>query len=307
MQIIHGLEQVRADRAAAVTIGTFDGVHKGHRKIIREVIKLARAENLTSVVLTFEPHPRTVVGQKSDQPLILLTSFEEKINILQQCGIEQVVVIPFTPEFAAMAYQDFVSDVLVDKIRAAWIVVGHDHTFGRDRQGNFAALQNLSLQYQFRLKEVAAHCHKGQTVSSSRIRDLLLAGDVEQAADMLGYPYSLQGVVIPGKGRGRTLNFATANLELSNTLKLIPGNGVYAVDCLIKGGLHRGMANLGLRPTFGENDRSIEVHIFDFNNMIYGEQLQLSFLRRLRGEIKFKNETDLIRQLQQDKINSNQN
>jgi riboflavin kinase/FMN adenylyltransferase len=307
MQIINALGTIRINRTTVATIGTFDGVHTGHRKIIDEVLRLARSENHVSIVLTFEPHPRTVIAQKSNQPLTLLSTFEEKINILQHTGVEQLVIIPFTREFAGMEYQDFVKNILVEKVKVAWIVVGHDHTFGKNRQGNFAALQRLSSQYGFCLKEVGPHQYEGQTVSSSQIRDLLLAGDVSRAAAMLGYPYNMQGRVVPGDGRGRKLTFATANIELPDQQKLIPGNGVYKVECRIKEKLYRGMANIGFRPTFGGSGRTIEVHIFDFTDMIYGEQIQISYLKRLRGEIKFKNETELIRQLQQDKINSIQN
>ncbi len=295
------------NRATTVTIGTFDGVHTGHRKIIGEMISLASAEKLISTILTFEPHPRTVISPKSNQPVTLLTTFEERIDILQNTGIDQLIIIPFTREFAEMQYQDFVKNILVEKVRVAWIVMGHDHTFGKDRQGNFEALQRLSLQYQFQLKEIGPHQYEGQTVSSSQIRDLLLIGDVTRAASMLGYPYTMQGRVVPGHGRGRKLTFATANIELSDQQKLIPGNGVYAVECQIKEKFYRGMANIGVRPTFGGSDRTVEVHVFDFADIIYGEQIKISYLKRLRGEIKFKNETELIRQLQQDKINSNQN
>ncbi len=294
-------------QTTTATIGTFDGVHTGHRKIIDEVIRLARAENHLSIILTFEPHPRTVIGQKSNQPLTLLTTFGEKINILQNTGIDQLIIMPFTREFAGMEYQDFVRNILVEKARVAWIVVGHDHTFGKNRRGNFEALQRLSLQYRFRVKEVGPQQYQGQTVSSSQIRDLLLAGDVSRAAAMLGYPYSMQGRVVTGAGRGRKLTFATANIELPDPQKLIPGNGVYTVECRIKDKLYRGMANIGFRPTFGGNTRTVEVHVFDFTDIIYGEQIEISYLKRLRGEIKFKNETELIRQLQQDKINSIQN
>ena len=304
MQIINGLDAVRMSRTTAATIGTFDGVHTGHRLIIDEVIRLAGAEDHVSVILTFEPHPRTVIGPKSDQPLTLLTSFEEKINILRSTGIDLLVVIPFNREFAQMEYQDFVKNILAEKLKAAWIVVGHDHTFGKDRLGNFAALQRLSLQYNFKLKEVGPHQYEGQTVSSSQIRDLLLDGDVSRAAAMLGYPYTMQGQVVAGEGRGRKLSFATANIEVSDRQKLIPANGVYTVECLIRQKLYRGMANIGFRPTFGGKNRTVEVHVFDFTEMIYGEQIRISYLKRLRGEIKFKNESELIRQLQQDKINS---
>jgi riboflavin kinase/FMN adenylyltransferase len=307
MQIINDLDTIRMNQTTTATIGTFDGVHTGHRKIIDEVIRLAHTENHVSIILTFEPHPRTVINRKSNQPLTLLTNFEEKLNLLQNTGIDQLIIIPFTREFAGMEYQDFVKNILVEKARVAWIVVGHDHTFGKNRQGNFEALQRLSLQYQFRLKEVGPYQYDGQTISSSQIRDLLLAGEVSRAAVMLGYSYTMQGRVVPGAGRGRKLTFATANIELSDRQKLIPGNGVYTVECRIKNKLYRGMANIGFRPTFGGKDRTVEVHVFDFADMIYGEQIQISYLKRIRGEIKFKNETDLIRQLQQDKINSNQN
>jgi riboflavin kinase/FMN adenylyltransferase len=306
MQILNGLDTVQMNQATTVTVGTFDGIHRGHRKIIEEVIQLARSENLVSTILTFEPPPRMVLQQNSKKKVMLLTTFEEKINILQNFGLDRVIVVPFTRELAEMSYKSFVEDILIEKVRAAWIVVGHDHTFGKNRQGNFESLQRLSRQHGFRLKEVGALQYAGQTISSSQIRDLLLAGDVVTSSSMLGYPYTLQGKVVPGAGRGRKLNFVTANIDLADPHKLVPANGVYVVDCFIREKNYRGMANIGIRPTFGETTLTLEVHVFNFSEMIYGEWIRISFLQRLRGEIKFKNESELIRQLQKDKIKSNQ-
>jgi riboflavin kinase/FMN adenylyltransferase len=307
MQIINGLEQVNTKRATAVTIGTFDGVHTGHRKIITEVIRLAKLEKLISTIITFEPHPRTVIKNSGPDTMKLLTTLPEKTDILQKLDIDQLIIIPFTPEFAETEYQNFVKNILIEKIRASWMVVGHDHTFGKNRKGNFEALQQLSRQYPFRLREIGPYQYEGQNVSSSRIRDLLLIGNVEKASLMLGYSYAMLGQVVRGDGRGSRLAFPTANLQLSDQHKLIPANGVYAVECLVRGRNYRGMANIGVKPTFGGNTQTIEVHLFDFSDIIYGESIHISYLRRLREEIKFKNETELVRQLQQDKIDSFQN
>ena len=304
MRIITNLDQINLSKGTVVTIGTFDGVHAGHRKIITEVVHLARVENLISTILTFEPHPRTVINKTGSDSMKLLTTFQEKTDILRDIGIDQLIVIPFTPEFAEMGYEDFIKSILVDTLRANWIVVGYNHTFGKNRQGNFQTLQQFSKMYPFRLLEIGPYQHEGQTISSSQIRNLLLAGSVEKASMMLGYPYMMIGQVVRGDGRGRKLTFPTANIDLTDGHKLIPANGVYAVDCTVHSKNYRGMTNIGFKPTFGAHAQTIEVHLFDFSDMIYGEQIKVSFLKRLREEIKFSSETELIKQLQQDKINS---
>lgn len=307
MPIIRNIDDIYSNQRTAVTVGTFDGVHTGHHKIIEELIGLARSENLVSTIVTFEPHPRTVIKHPKREKVNLLTNYDEKISILENSGIDQLIVIEFTHQFAEIPYQEFVKNILVEKINASWIVVGHDHTFGNNRQGNFESLLELSALYHFKLKEVGPHQYDGETVSSSEIRNLLLNGAVERASRMLGYYYSMSGIVVKGEGRGHKLTFPTANISLSDQGKLVPGNGVYVVSCTVNGKIYRGMANIGIKPTFHGHTQTIEVHLFEFTENIYGVNIKISLLKRLRGEIKFKDEKELIKQLKQDRENSYQN
>jgi riboflavin kinase/FMN adenylyltransferase len=301
MEVIFGLEKINSESPAVVTVGTFDGIHLGHRKIIDKVLELAQGENLISTLLTFEPHPKVVVQNSTHERIKILTNLEEKLSILQGTGIERVVIAKFTREFSEIEHRDFVLDILVHKLLARYIVVGHDHEFGRDRTGNYNKLEKLSEGRAFSVKEVGPYELNGVTVSSTGIRRFLNNGEVLQAAAMLGDHYSLRGIVVKGEGRGKKLSFPTANISVDNHAKLTPKEGVYVVDCQVRDEKHRGMVNIGYKPTFGGLNKTVEVHLFDFTRDIYGEKVTLYFLHRLREEIKFNNEKELIRQLQKDR------
>jgi len=303
MEVIFGLNKVPVGKKSVLTVGTFDGIHLGHREIIKELLEIAKEKNLTSSLLTFEPHPKTVV-QDSPHRINLLTTLEEKLQILQDIGLERVIIAKFTREFSEMEYKNFVEDILLQKLRASYIIIGYDHSFGRNRVGNFRELENLSSMYSFNLKEVGPFKIDNQTVSSSRIRNYINEGDMTNANKMLGHSYSLEGIVIRGEGRGQRLSFPTANLMIENQNKLTPKEGVYVVQCDVLGKSYRGMANIGYKPTFGGVDRTVEVHIFDFTADIYGEKITIQFIKRLREEVKFNSEEQLIKQLNLDKKNS---
>lgn len=303
MEVIFGLNKVPVGKKSVLTVGTFDGIHLGHREIIKELLEIAKEKNLTSSLLTFEPHPKTVV-QDSPHRINLLTTLEEKLQILQDIGLERVIIAKFTREFSEMEYKNFVEDILLQKLRASYIIIGYDHSFGRNRVGNFRELENLSTIYSFNLKEVGPFKIDNQTVSSSRIRNYINEGDMTNANKMLGHSYSLEGIVIRGEGRGQRLSFPTANLMIENQNKLTPKEGVYVVQCDVLGKSYRGMANIGYKPTFGGVDRTVEVHIFDFTADIYGEKITIQFIKRLREEVKFNSEEQLIKQLNLDKKNS---
>jgi len=304
MDVTLGLDQLTGSNPSVVTVGTFDGIHLGHRKLIGKVVDIARKNEMQSTLLTFDPHPKAVVAQKTQDKLCLLTNLDEKLELLQNLGLERVVIIKFTREFSEIDYLAFVNQILLDRLKTRILVVGHDHAFGRDRAGDISTLKKMSNALGFELIEVGPFTLGNKTVSSTIIRRLISEGSVEEAATMLGRPYSLSGVVTRGDGRGKRLTYPTANLAISNHIKLVPQGGVYAVDCRLRNTVYRGMANIGTKPTFGGLNKTLEIHLIDFEGNIYGEQITISFLKRLRDEKKFNSETQLIEQLTIDKQQS---
>lgn len=303
MEIIKGLENIQDKRESVVTLGTFDGLHAGHKKIIDKVVEVAKNTNIQSVLVTFEPHPRLVLNN-SEKPIQLLSTIDEKIEILSSFKLDSVVIVNFDKEFANKSYQDFVEKILIDKFGLKHLVIGYDHHFGKDREGNFNSLKELAKQHNFAVTKVDPLYIEDTLVSSSLVRSCLREGKVRVASNFLGRQYKLKGVVVHGDGRGKKLKFPTANIEISDAHKIIPMNGVYAVDVLIKGQKHKGMMNIGFRPTFENNKHAIEVHIFELNENIYDENLTVYFKKRLRKEIKFSSQEELIKQLEIDKEKS---
>ena len=303
MEIIWGIDKISSSSPSAVTIGTFDGVHRGHKKIISELLKKAGQKGLCSTLITFDLHPRTVI--KSGKQISLITAIEEKLELLKQTGLERVLVIHFDKKFSQIHYKDFVKDVLIDKLNMKACVIGYDHSFGKNREGNFSSLGPLSRQYGFSLDQVDPYEADGQLINSTIIRQFLADGDVALAGRLLGQTFSISGHVVHGSERGRSLSYPTANLEPLHPRKVRPGNGVYAVDVEYNGAVYKGMANIGFKPTFEELDApAVEVHIFDFNKSIYGENINVFFKKRLRSEKKFDSSEDLIAQLEIDKEES---
>ena len=311
MRRLHGLDQVRKDVASVLTVGTFDGVHLGHQAILRYLLERAGTLGGTSTVLSFHPHPREIV---EGTPLSLLTTIEERADIMEEIGLDQLVVLPFTKEFSRLSAEAFVEDVLVRGIGLREIVIGYDHAFGRDRRGNADLLRTLGKKHGFTVDIVPARIIQEQAVSSRKIRrGLEENGGVEAAADMLGRPYCLTGRVVRGEGRGREMGFPTANIAVEHPRKVIPADGVYAVRvCRLPGDQNAspgnpplpGMMNIGIRPTFGGEQRMIEVHLFDIEEDIYGELLRVEFVSRTRDERRFASKKDLMRQLSQDRVRS---
>lgn len=304
MRIHYGLENFRAARPV-VTIGTFDGVHLGHREVIAELIQISRETGGESVVLTFSPHPRMVVTPQEDT-IRLLSTLEEKIVLLEELGLDHLVVYPFTKEFAALSYTAFVEEILVGKMNIHKLITGYDHKFGHDRQGDFHALTELGLQFGFEVEQLSPLLVENVAVSSTRIRQALEAGDMQKANHFLGYSYLLKGVVIEGRRLGRDLGFPTANILPVDSHKMIPTDGVYAVYVNVEGSRYRGMLNVGTRPTVNSNvdHRSIEVNIFDFDKDIYHKDISVNFVERIREEKKFENLARLIEQLNEDKTSA---
>lgn len=300
MKIYRQFEEIDIRKPTALTVGTFDGVHLGHQQVIRELIHTAQLCNCSSVLITFHPHPQTVVAPKHGKPIYLLTTLEEKIELLQSFDIDAVMVIPFTPEFARMSYRNFVQDILVKLFGVQAMVIGHDHAFGRNREGHEAQLKKDAGNFGFSLHVVPPYTLGNHTISSTLIRSSLAGGNVELAQKLLGRAYSLRGKVISGSNRGQKLSFPTANIEIDNPNKLVPKRGVYAVDVSIRGHHYRGMMNIGHRPTFKFDPLTLEVHIFKFSGSIYDEPIEVRFKKFIREEKQFQNPEELKEQLLKD-------
>ncbi|HKI90011.1 MAG TPA: bifunctional riboflavin kinase/FAD synthetase [Draconibacterium sp.] len=285
-----------------VTIGTFDGVHRGHQVVISRLKEFARDYNGETVIFTFHPHPRLVTSP-GEQNLRLLTTSDEKIRLFDGFGIDHLIIYPFTRAFSQLPYTDFVKDILVDQIKTHCLVVGYDHKFGKNREGGFEYLQKCADKYNFNIERLDALSLDDTNVSSTKIRGALEAGNIKKANRYLGYQFTLHGSVVEGKRLGRKIGFPTANIEASDPHKIIPGYGVYAVKILLKGKNYFGMLNIGTRPTFNQNadNRSIEVNIFDFEGDIYNTEITLVFVNKIREEQKFTGADTLVEQLKKDK------
>nr|WP_321234647.1 bifunctional riboflavin kinase/FAD synthetase [uncultured Psychroserpens sp.] len=287
---------------SVITIGTFDGVHIGHQKIIERLVKTGKVKHLRSLVLTFFPHPRMVL--QPDFKMQLLHTIEERQDILSQFGLNELVVKEFTKEFANLSAHDYVKKVLVDELNAKHIIIGYDHHFGKNRTANINDLKSFGEQFGFTVEEISAQDIADVAVSSTKIRQALLEGNIKTANSFLGYPYFLTGKVIKGKGIGKTIKFPTANIAVEKTYKLIPKNGVYVITSKINNTSVFGMMNIGTNPTFNETKQSIEVHFLNINEDLYDTILKIEILYRLRDEQKFESIKLLQTQLENDKINA---
>lgn len=285
-----------------ITIGTFDGVHIGHHKILERLIKNAAALDLKSTVLTFFPHPRMVL--QKDVDIKLLNTIGEKTKILKAMGLDQLIIHPFTKEFSRLSATEFVRDILVNKLKTKKIIIGYDHRFGRNRNANITDLRAFGNTLNFEVEEISAQEINEVSVSSTKIRKALEAGDIPTANSYLGYNYMLTGSVKKGKGLGRQIDFPTANLNIPESFKLIPKNGVYTVQSELFGTMVHGMMNIGYNPTVSGNDKSIEIHYFDFDHDLYGKEIQVDILHRIREEHKFESIDALKSQLHKDKETS---
>lgn len=305
MNIFTDRSEIKLDKKAVVTVGSFDGLHRGHLKILEELISTAKKNNETSVVVTFDPHPRSVLSQFSE--VNILTSLDEKKMILEKIGVENLMVIHFTREFSQLNSEEFIKKFLIEKLNASHIVIGHDHKFGKDRLGDENKLIEIGNQLGFTVSSVPAECHNDEIISSTKIRKFLLNGDLENANIFLGRNYSICGIVVKGAQRGRTLGFPTANVQVDDVKKAFPKVGVYVTKCFLSSEVKFGVMNIGYRPTF-ENKHELvpEVFILDFNRDIYGEKIRVEFVKRLRDEKKFNSKDELIHQIEEDKKEAEQ-
>ncbi|WP_234734300.1 bifunctional riboflavin kinase/FAD synthetase [Tellurirhabdus bombi] len=299
MNVYHGIDTFQPLSYAVVTSGTFDGVHLGHQKILNRLTEIARANKGQTVVLTYWPHPRTVVSNDS-LDLKLLSTLDEKIELLEKAGVDNLVVIPFTRSFSELTSAEFIQQILIDRIGTKKLVIGYDHRFGRHREGGFDYIRSHAHEYGFEVEEIPRQDIDAVGVSSSKIRGALLEGALRTATQFLGRPYSLTGTIVKGRQLGRTIGYPTANIQVDDPVKLIPANGVYAVDVIYRDQLLKGAMNIGTRPTVAGINRTIEVYIFDFNLDIYGEHLTVHLRHYLRPELKFNGLPELVEQMKMD-------
>lgn len=298
MKIIKNLSQYTSKTPLALSIGIFDGVHIGHQSIIKKLNAIARRKNLESAILTFWPHPRTIFNPNDD--LKFLNTIEEKIYLLEKKGVENLFLKEFDEEFRNLTGEEFVKQVLVEKLNVKHLIIGHDHTFGKNRSGDFSLLQKMSSEYDFEVEQVEAVDFQDKHISSTQIRNALLEGNVKEANEMLGYVYSVSGEVVHGKKIGRTIGYPTANIA-ADPAKLLPKKGAYIVDVFVKNKHYKGMLSIGTNPTVNGNSLSTEVYILDFNGDIYDEIISVNFRDFLHDEIKFESLEKLIERLDVDK------
>ncbi|MBS1933969.1 MAG: bifunctional riboflavin kinase/FAD synthetase [Bacteroidetes bacterium] len=318
MNVHSDLDRLPVFKNAVITIGTFDGVHTGHQQIIRQLKSEAQKINGETVIITFHPHPRKIIGSSSGE-LKLINTLQEKIELLSREGIDHLVVVPFTEHFSQMTAEEYVSDFLVARFTPHTIIIGYDHRFGKGRQGDYHLMEALCGEYNYQLREIPVHVLNTVSVSSTRIREAIANADLDTANELLGYPFFFEGTIIKGNQLGRTIGYATANLHIENEEKLLPGNGVYAIKAQL---LERepalgkmieenfphptlqGMMNIGFRPTVDGLTKTIEVHLFDFDSDIYGKTLRVFVMQYLRAEQKFNGLDALKEQLGKDKENA---
>lgn len=326
MKVHYDIDTLPAFHNAVITIGTFDGVHMGHRQIIGGLKEEAKAINGETVIITFHPHPRKIVSS-TILGIRLINTLDEKIELLEQLDIDHLVVVPFTDAFANQEAENYVQHFLVNKFHPHTIIIGYDHRYGKERKGDYLLLEKLSPVFNYRLKEIPKHVLDEISISSTRIREALLNGKIETADKLLGYDFFFSGMVVHGDKLGRKLGYPTANLKVMDEEKIFPGNGIYAVYAAIKSGRSairdfsqqpgdsnltvtahhshlKGMMSIGFRPTVDGKKRVIEVNLFDFNEEIYGQELRVYVKKYLREEIRFDSLDDLVKQIDQDKIDS---
>ena len=297
MKIIRNIDNIPENLTGSiVTIGNFDGIHLGHREILRKLVREARERNKKSVVITFDPHPQKIIHPER-RPFFLLSPLNEKLNLIKSCDVDAVILITFSIEFARITAEEFVENILWKKLRLSKLLVGYDYAFGKGKEGDAEFLKASGRKLGFQVEEIGAVKTDGMISSSTGIRLAILDGNVKQASEMLGRPYGVTGSVVKGYRRGTDIGYPTANIKSE---KVIPATGVYAIIAELEGIRHQGVINIGHNPTFGNEEISAEVHLLDFESDIYGRDITVLFIDRLRDEIKFKSPEELARQIKRD-------
>ena len=299
MQVHYGFESYKNIKNPIVTVGTFDGVHFGHQKIIQRLKKKEKKNNGESVLLTFDPHPRKIL--LNDQGLKLIHTIYEKINILENLGLDHLVIYPFTLEFSKFSAKRYIDELLIQKLGTHTLVIGYDHHFGNDREGNIDLLKKYEKSNPFYLEEIKAHEIEEIKISSTKVRSAIEKGNIHLVNDYCGHFYEFSGEVVRGNGIGKTIGTPTANIKLNSNEKIIPLDGVYAVICQIKDTIYKGIMNIGFKPTVDEGQkRTVEIHLFDYEKEIYGQDLRTKVIERIRDEVKFNSLKELKSQILKD-------
>ena len=301
MQVVQNIGNYSAQNASILTIGTFDGVHIGHQKIIKDLVKVAKKNNLCSIVLTFFPHPRMVLQKDSD--LKMIDTLEEKQQFLEKIGVDVLIVHPFSRAFSRLTALEFTRDLLVNQLKISQLVVGYDHRFGRNREATIDDLKSFGLDYNFTVDEIPSQDIESIAVSSTKIRNALNKGDLKTANQFLGRPFGLTGTVVKGDGIGKKFGFPTANIRVKQDYKLRPQNGVYLVRSELSGIAFFGMMNIGMRPTVSGKTTQTEIHFFNLDQNLYDLEISLEVLEKIREEVKFNSTNELTEQLKKDRIN----
>ncbi len=302
METVHSIFDFTPTHETYVTIGTFDGVHIGHQKIVKDLVKQASENNKKSALLTFFPHPRMVL--QKDASIELINTINDRIDLLEKTGLDYLIIHPFSKEFSRLSAMDFVRDILVNQLRVSKLIIGYDHHFGKNREGNIEQLTEYSHMFNFDVQEIPAQDIDSVSVSSTKIRKALKEGLLKTANNYLGYNFTIKGTVVDGKKIGNKIGFPTANIEVKEDYKLIPKSGVYVVQSTIDNNIIYGMMNIGNRPTVNGNHQTIEVNYFDFDEDLYDKSIEIELLYFLREEEKFESLDKLTSQLKQDKIAS---
>jgi len=298
MRIFDNLKSYSSEKESILTIGTFDGVHIGHNKILKRLIQDSKKNNLSSLVMTFFPHPRMILNKSHD--IKMIDTIDEKINLLEKTGLDNLIIHPFDNNFSKIRAKEFVEEILVKKLKIKEIIIGYDHKFGKDREASVKDLKKFGQDYIFNVKEIPAEEIDSIAISSTKIRDAILNGEIEKCNKFLGRNFILTGSVVYGEGLGKKIDFPTANIEIKETYKIIPKNGVYLVKTKINSNTYFGMMNIGIRPTVGGRNKSLEIHFFNFKDNIYGKNVSIEIIKKIRDEEKFSSIDQLKIQLKKD-------
>ena len=298
MRIFDNLKSYSSEKESILTIGTFDGVHIGHNKILKRLIQDSKKNNLSSLVMTFFPHPRMILNKSHE--IKMIDTIDEKINLLEKTGLDNLIIHPFDNNFSKIRAKEFVEEILVKKLKIKEIIIGYDHKFGKDREASVEDLKKFGLDYMFNVQEIPAEEIDSIAISSTKIRNAILNGEIEKCNKFLGRNFILTGKVVYGDGLGKKIDFPTANIEIKETYKIIPKNGVYLVKTKINSNTYFGMMNIGIRPTVGGTNKSLEIHFFNFKDNIYGKNVSIEIIKKIRDEEKFSSIDQLKIQLKKD-------